>query len=159
MSVVASFGRFAYSRPTAVNLQDASHKLSAALDAAAGAAQATAESVTTAAITFAETMMEADIANNRSIGMHGMHAILSEASARGLRGGDKLRLLTHCNTGSLATVQYGTALGCIRALHESGKLERAFCTETRCAPVATDLHCMRAASWSAPSVRRRGACL
>ena len=43
-------------------------------------------------------------------------------------------MLTHCNTGSLATVQYGTALGCVRALHEAGELAHAFCTETRCEP-------------------------
>lgn len=40
-------------------------------------------------------------------------------------------MLTHCNTGSLATGGYGTALGVIRALHERGCLTRAFCTETR----------------------------
>ena len=40
-------------------------------------------------------------------------------------------MLTHCNTGSLATARYGTALGVIRYLHSQGKLERAYCTETR----------------------------
>jgi len=40
-------------------------------------------------------------------------------------------VLTTCNTGSLATARYGTALGVIRYLHESGKLDHAFCTETR----------------------------
>jgi methylthioribose-1-phosphate isomerase len=123
------------SRPTAVNLQDASFKLSAALDAVISLPQATPESVTGTAIAFAEGMREADIACNREIGKHGMHAIIAEVNDRGRRGGGGLRVLTHCNTGSLATVQYGTALGCIRALHENGKLERAFCTETRCAPL------------------------
>jgi methylthioribose-1-phosphate isomerase len=42
-----------------------------------------------------------------------------------------VRVLTHCNTGSLATAAYGTALGVVRALHEAGRLEHAFCTETR----------------------------
>jgi methylthioribose-1-phosphate isomerase len=40
-------------------------------------------------------------------------------------------VLTHCNTGSLATAAYGTALGIIRALHDAGALEHAYCTETR----------------------------
>jgi methylthioribose-1-phosphate isomerase len=40
-------------------------------------------------------------------------------------------LQTHCNTGSLATAGYGTALGVIRALHEQGVLRTAYCTETR----------------------------
>ena len=39
--------------------------------------------------------------------------------------------MTHCNTGSLATGGYGTALGVIRALHDMGRLELAYCTETR----------------------------
>jgi len=43
----------------------------------------------------------------------------------------QVKVLTHCNTGSLATARYGTALGVIRYLHAQGKLERAYCTETR----------------------------
>lgn len=42
-----------------------------------------------------------------------------------------MTVLTHCNTGALATAGYGTALGVIRSLHSLGRLERAFCTETR----------------------------
>lgn len=44
---------------------------------------------------------------------------------------DKLQILTHCNTGSLATAEYGTALGVIRATAEADKLKHAYCTETR----------------------------
>jgi len=44
---------------------------------------------------------------------------------------NKVTVLTHCNTGSLATAGYGTALGIIRNLQERGKLERAYFTETR----------------------------
>ncbi|NXC42142.1 MTNA isomerase, partial [Penelope pileata] len=40
-------------------------------------------------------------------------------------------LLTHCNTGALATAGYGTALGIVRALHAQGRLGRLFFTETR----------------------------
>jgi len=39
--------------------------------------------------------------------------------------------LTHCNTGSLATAGYGTALGVIRSLFGKSLLEHAYCTETR----------------------------
>lgn len=39
--------------------------------------------------------------------------------------------LQHCNTGSLATAGYGTALGVVRKLHEMGRLEHVYCTETR----------------------------
>ena len=118
-----------------MNLLDASRKLGAVIDAAASAADADAASVTASAIEYAEAMQAADIASNRAIGRHGMRAMLQAAQERRGDGGEarQLRVLTHCNTGSLATVQYGTALGCIRALHESGHLERAYCTETRCA--------------------------
>ncbi len=44
---------------------------------------------------------------------------------------DKVTILTHCNTGSLATGGYGTALGVVRALHEKGRLEMVYFTETR----------------------------
>ena len=44
---------------------------------------------------------------------------------------EKVNVLTHCNTGSLATGGYGTALGVIRALKELGHLSLAYCTETR----------------------------
>ena len=40
-------------------------------------------------------------------------------------------VLTHCNTGALATGGYGTALGIIRTAWEAGKLSRVFATETR----------------------------
>ena len=40
-------------------------------------------------------------------------------------------MLTHCNTGALATAAYGTALGVIRTLGAESALEHAYCTETR----------------------------
>ncbi|KAG2561415.1 hypothetical protein PVAP13_8KG157200 [Panicum virgatum] len=52
-------------------------------------------------------------------------------SFRQLGNSKNISVLTHCNTGSLATAGYGTALGVIRALHSAGVLEKAFCTETR----------------------------
>ena len=50
-------------------------------------------------------MLEKDIATNKKIGQFGGDDILARNS------GSKVRLLTHCNTGSLATAGYGTALG------------------------------------------------
>ncbi len=43
----------------------------------------------------------------------------------------QVSILTHCNTGSLATAGFGTALGVIRALQSQGHLDRCFATETR----------------------------
>lgn len=65
------------------------------------------------------------------MGAHGAAALLAAAQARGRAASGRLRVLTHCNTGSLATAAYGTALGVIRALHERGALEHAYCCETR----------------------------
>ena len=65
------------------------------------------------------------------MGDFGAKAILAELAARGRSGGGPVRALTHCNTGSLATAAYGTALGVVRALAQRGALEHAFCTETR----------------------------
>ena len=46
-------------------------------------------------------------------------------------GKDKIKVLTICNTGSLATAGYGTALGVVRSLHAMGKLEHVYACETR----------------------------
>ena len=122
------------SRPTAVNLADSAAKLKLIADNASKASSATSQSVVLSVIEAAESFYDEDIAANRAMGHFGSSALISAVSAskgsQGVQGG-KLRVLTHCNTGSLATAGFGTALGVIRALHEQGKLEHAFCTETR----------------------------
>lgn len=67
----------------------------------------------------------------QAIGQHGAAALLDAATAGGRATSGKLRLLTHCNTGALATAGYGTALGVVRALRERQGLEHVYCTETR----------------------------
>lgn len=71
-----------------------------------------------------ESVLDDDIATNKSIGRHGAEHILQSVA-------DKASILTHCNTGSLATGGYGTALGVVRCLHGMGKLKHVYCTETR----------------------------
>lgn len=112
------------SRPTAVNLTDAATKLKEVISKAA-ATTAEARSVFQAYIEAAEIMLEDDVASNKAIGSYGASFIQHQTKKQ------KLSVLTHCNTGSLATAGYGTALGVIRALHSGGSLERAYCTETR----------------------------
>ena len=46
-------------------------------------------------------------------------------------GNRKLRILTHCNTGALATTEWGTALGVVQELHVRGLIEEVFADETR----------------------------
>ena len=66
-----------------------------------------------------------DIETNKAIGSNGAKEIKAVYPSK------KVRILTHCNTGSLATAGYGTALGVILALFENNELDHAFCTETR----------------------------
>lgn len=65
-------------------------------------------------------MAKEDIATNKSMGINGANLFTD---------GDTI--MTHCNAGSLATVGYGTALGVIRAVKESGKKISVIATETR----------------------------
>jgi methylthioribose-1-phosphate isomerase len=65
-------------------------------------------------------MYQEDIDTNRAMGKHGATVI---------KDGDTI--LTHCNAGALACVDYGTALGVIRAAHEEGKNINVLCDETR----------------------------
>jgi methylthioribose-1-phosphate isomerase len=107
---------FASARPTAVNLFHAIN----IMRAAAG------PSSTVAAIKTA--LLSTAVAFNREeeVSM----AKLSKAGAALLTDG--LTVLTHCNTGQLATgVQYGTALGVIKAAVEQGKKIRVYADETR----------------------------
>ncbi|KAK9102419.1 hypothetical protein Sjap_019673 [Stephania japonica] len=99
------------SRPTAVNLSDAAEKLKAVASKAALTA-ADARSVFQTYIEAAEIMLEDDVASNKAIGSYGASFLRSLHKDSG-----RLFVLTHCNTGSLATAGYGTALGVIRALH------------------------------------------
>jgi methylthioribose-1-phosphate isomerase len=73
-----------------------------------------------AALDAAEQLARDDIARNRALGAHG--AVLVPADGK---------VLTHCNTGSLACVGYGTALGVIRAAAEAGRRPRVWVGETR----------------------------
>ncbi|KAG0227604.1 S-methyl-5-thioribose-1-phosphate isomerase [Actinomortierella wolfii] len=115
------------SRPTAVNLFDAAHKLAKGVQAkAAEGENVTAQDVIDHYLTLAEKMLEDDVQDNKNIGEYGAEFILKV-----WKGGDDLRVVTHCNTGSLATAGYGTALGIIRSLAAQKKLTHAYCTETR----------------------------
>ena len=67
----------------------------------------------------------------QALGQFGLQAIRDSLQTRNKASSDKLRILTHCNTGSLATAEYGTALGIIRAAAADSSLGHAYCTETR----------------------------
>jgi methylthioribose-1-phosphate isomerase len=110
----AEIKRIADARPTAVNLRReviavAGHlpQGSAAVDAAA---QAVLESTTEASVALSHR---------------------GAAYLRDVCGPGPLRVHTHCNTGALACLGWGSALGVIRALHEAGALDSVIVDETR----------------------------
>ena len=96
-------------------------KLAASLDGSG-------EDAVEAVIAECEGMLAADIANNRAIGSFGADAL---CAAVGKPANVPIRVLTHCNTGSIATAGFGTALGVVRALRETNRLEHIYCNETR----------------------------
>ena len=105
-------------RPTAVNLHWALARMRQVYEANRdGALETLKRRLEQAAL----EMHEEDVAANRRLGDLGA----------GLLKGSR-RILTHCNAGALATAGYGTALGVLRAMKESGEaIEEVFVDETR----------------------------
>jgi len=103
-------------RPTAVNLFWAINRI---LDKARGFS-GNAKDLATFVVEEAQKIADEDAAANRLIGNYGAELI---------HDGDVI--LTHCNAGALATVEYGTALGVVRAAWEQGKRIKVIATETR----------------------------
>ncbi|KAG0050969.1 S-methyl-5-thioribose-1-phosphate isomerase [Gryganskiella cystojenkinii] len=114
------------SRPTAVNLFDAAHKLAKGVTEEGAKPGVSGQDIVNKYLELSEKMLEDDVKDNMNIGRFGAEFILQV-----WKGGEDLRVITHCNTGSLATAGYGTALGIIRALAGQQKLTHAYCTETR----------------------------
>ena len=99
----------AASRPTAVNLFWA-------LDRIASLQDKSFETV----LSEAQAIEREDVAMNKALAAHGAALVPHDA-----------RVLTICNTGSLATAGHGTALGIIRTAHEQGRVSMVFACETR----------------------------
>jgi methylthioribose-1-phosphate isomerase len=99
------------SRPTAVNLMWALDRMRACIAAGANVEALERE---------ARAIQAEDLAANRRMGELGA-ALIAPGSA----------VLTHCNTGSLATAGFGTALGVIRAGFAAGKIAQVYAGETR----------------------------
>jgi len=102
-------------RPTAVNLFWALQKMTRAFET-----HKLKTDIIDAMLEEAIGIHGEDIENNRMLSLFGAELI---------NDGDTI--LTHCNAGALATGGYGTALGIIRAAHESGKKIKVIATETR----------------------------
>lgn len=101
--------RLIQARPTAVNLSWGVKRALAARDG--GRSGVVAEAL---------RVLEEDVVANHAIGERGA-ALLD----------DRPRILTHCNAGALAGVEWGTALSIVRVLHERGAVSEVYVSETR----------------------------
>jgi methylthioribose-1-phosphate isomerase len=102
-------------RPTAVNLQWALDRIMQKITSLTDISL-----IKKVILEEAILMAKEDIATNKAMGLKGANLFAD---------GDTI--MTHCNAGSLATVGYGTALGVVRAVKESGKKISVIATETR----------------------------
>ncbi|MBN1180045.1 MAG: S-methyl-5-thioribose-1-phosphate isomerase [Anaerolineae bacterium] len=102
-------------RPTAVNLAWAVKRTLRRAEAADSA-----DAIRTALLAEAQAIADEDVTINQRLGAFGAALIPDGAT-----------ILHHCNTGALATVDYGTALGVVRAAHEQGKRVHVLVDETR----------------------------
>ncbi len=107
----------AESRPTAVNLFWALKRMGQRLESCSSAQEAV-----TALAAEAVAIHEEDLAANLAMADHALEVMQADAP---------MSVLTHCNTGALATGGYGTALGVIRRLHEKQLLTMVYADETR----------------------------
>ncbi len=118
-----AYERLLVTRPTAVNLRWALDDLRARLTPLPVAARVAA------AYARALEIADGDVRDNQALGAHGA-AILRDLWVK--KGGDKpLNILTHCNAGWLATVDWGTALGPIYTAFEAGLPLHVWVDETR----------------------------
>jgi methylthioribose-1-phosphate isomerase len=111
------YQRLERTRPTARNLFWALERMRAAYERSRSQGL---RAIRTALLEEAKAIELEDVETNWSIGLHGQ-ALLR----------DGMTVLTHCNAGALATAEYGTALGIIRAAVAKGKRIRVYADETR----------------------------
>ena len=109
-------------RPTAVNLRWALDRMMGAVKPLHG------ERRVAAAYACAKAICDEDVKTNRSIGEHGVQLINAAARKNPSRA---VEILTHCNAGWLATVDYGTALAPIYLAHDQGVSIHVWVDETR----------------------------
>ena len=110
-------------RPTAINLKWALDEMARLLRPLPPSARADA------AYARAREIAEEDVAINRDIGRHGLELIKAIAAKK--KPSEPVNVLTHCNAGWLATVDWGTATSPIYQAHDSGLAVHVWVDETR----------------------------
>ena len=109
-------------RPTAINLKWALEEVSAAVRNRPRGERAAA------ALKRAQEIAEEDVAINQAIGRNGLK-LIEDIAAR--KNGKRVNVLTHCNAGWLATVDWGTATASIYMAHDKGIDLHVYADETR----------------------------
>ncbi len=122
-SQAAAYDVLLATRPTAINLRWALDDVRAALSPVAPNRRALA------AWMRANEIADEDVEINRAIGQHGLGLLRDIHEKKGRP--DRLNVLTHCNAGWLATVDWGTALGPIYMAFEAGLPIHVWVDETR----------------------------
>jgi methylthioribose-1-phosphate isomerase len=110
-------------RPTAINLKWALDEMARLLRPLPPSARVEA------AYARAREIAEEDVAINRDIGRHGLELIKAIAATK--KPGEPVNVLTHCNAGWLATVDWGTATSAIYQAHDGGLAVHVWVDETR----------------------------
>lgn len=118
-----AIARIESSRPTAVNLFWALKRMRKIISDSKGKS---IEDVKRKLAGEAVKIEKEDIKINKMIGENGLKALSDIFDSR-----KKLKILTHCNAGALATAGYGTALGVIRSLAAKGRIQNIVVDETR----------------------------
>jgi methylthioribose-1-phosphate isomerase len=121
-SLARAYRTLIATRPTAINLKWALDEMTRAVRGLSGAERVAA------AYARAAEICEEDVAINQAIARHGLPLI--EAAARH-KPGERVNILTHCNAGWLAAVDWGTATAPIYLAHEQGIPVHVFVDETR----------------------------
>lgn len=119
----AAYSRLHATRPTAINLRWALDRVTAATRPLAPGDRPAI------ALRLAQEIADEDVAINRRIGSHGLALI--EAIAAKKPAGTPVRILTHCNAGWIATVDWGTATSPIYRAHDAGLPVHVWVDETR----------------------------
>jgi methylthioribose-1-phosphate isomerase len=112
----------AATRPTAINLRWALDEMRKAIR------NQPRDKRVAAAYARAAAICDEDVETNRRIGEHGLGLIRAHADKK---GGTRVNILTHCNAGWLATVDWGTALAPIYRAHDEGIAVHVWVDETR----------------------------
>lgn len=116
-NIISDGEKIKNARPTAVNLMWAVERMMGVFQKIKNLS---IEDIKKELILEAERIRKEDAEVNRKMGQYG-HPLISTGDG----------VLTHCNAGALATSEYGTALGVIRAAVEAGKKIRVYSDETR----------------------------